>query len=145
MRISVLIRAVVACVAVLSLVLLAGCSGSGETLNVNAVMTDPTAFTGTLHVKGVVQNLDPSTSTISIIDEAEYASCGLTPCSSAGIMPIFVPTSAAAASSGPVYAGSWPALEEVVVVVGEIKSSPTGLYFDVERVERKGSALLTKQ
>jgi hypothetical protein len=140
-----LVRAVFVCAAVLSIALLSGCSGSGaNALGVNAIMTDPTAFTGKIEVKGVVQNLDPASSTISIIDEAEYASCGLTPCSSAGIMPLFVPLSAEAASGGAAYSGSWPALEDVVVVVGEIKSSQTGLYFDVERVERAGSPLLKK-
>ena len=140
-----LIRAVLVCAAALSIAFLTGCSGSAaDAVGVNAIMTDPTAFTGDIAVKGVVQNLDPTSSTISIIDEVEYASCGLTPCGSAGIMPLFVPLSAEAASGGATYSGSWPELEDVVVVVGEIKSSQTGMYFDVKRVERAGSSLLKK-
>jgi hypothetical protein len=144
------IRAALACVAALSIAILTACSGSdGNALGVNAVMTDPTAFKGQIAVKGVVQNLDPASSVISIIDEAEFASCGLTPCSSAGIMPLFLPLSAdavpSAARGAALYTGSWPALKDVVVVVGEIKSSPNGLYFDVERVERAGSVLLKKR
>lgn len=127
---------------------LAGCSSTPATpdaLAVNALTADPTAYTGTIAVRGVVQNIDPGSSTVTIIDETEYETCGLTPCGSAGLLPVAVPTMGQPSPGGSLYDGTLPALEDRVVVVGEVKSGPAGLYFDVERVERGGSTLLARK
>ncbi len=126
--------------------LMAGCAAAtSDALGVNAVTADPAAFTGTIAVKGVVQNVDAATSSIVLIDEAEYATCGLVPCGSAGLLPLFLPTEGAPSPGGALYQGALPALEEVVLVEGEIKSSPEGLYFDVDRVLRGSTTLISKR
>ena len=141
-----LTRLVPAAAMMVALALLAGCSGATpEAIGVNAVMADPAAYTGQIAIKGVVQNVDAPGSSIMVIDETEYATCGLTPCNSASILPLSLPFGEAAAAGTPVYEGTLPALEYVVVVVGEIKSTENGKYFDVERVERNGSVLVTKR
>lgn len=130
-----------------ALMLLAGCSGgldASSALNVNAVTSDPAAFTGQIVVKGVVQDVDPTGSTIVLIDETEYQTCGINPCGSAGLLPLYLPTSGAASPGGALYSGQLPVLEDTVVISGEIKSGPQGLYFDVERVERDGKLLISK-
>lgn len=115
-----------------------GCSAApSEAVGVNAVMTDPTAYAGTIAIKGVVQQVDSATSTVTMIDEGEYATCGLTPCNSAGLLPLSLPVAQ--------YEGELPALEDAVVVVGEMKSSAQGPYFDVERLERNGSILVSRK
>lgn len=124
--------------AILASVALVGCSAeSPNAVGVNAVMTDPAAYSGTIAIKGVVQKVDAATSSITMIDEGEYATCGLTPCNSAGLLPLSMPAAQ--------YDGELPALEDVVIAVGEIKSTPQGSYFDVERVERNGSVLVSKK
>jgi len=72
-----------------------------------------------------------------MIDEGEYATCGLTPCNAAGLLPLSLPVAQ--------YEGELPSLEDVVLVVGEIKSSAQGPYFDVERLERNGSVLVSRK
>lgn len=141
-------RLTVAVIALATTALIAGCgAGSGTTsgLAVNAVMADPTAYSGQVTIKGVVQNVDPGTGSIAVIDEGEYATCGLTPCNAAGILRLTVPTSGQAAVDGSSYEGTLPALEDVVVVVGEFKTAEQGLYLDVARIEKGGSPLLTKR
>jgi hypothetical protein len=138
-----LIVALFACL----LVLASGCGTTGsaaDALAVNAIASDPSAFTGTIAVAGVVQNVDAAASSITLIDETEYATCGITPCGSAGLIPLVMPMSGAPSPSGALYSGQLPSLEEKVVV-GEIKSSEQGLYFDVHRVERGGQTLIAKK
>ncbi|MDZ4178874.1 MAG: hypothetical protein U1E29_06545 [Coriobacteriia bacterium] len=148
---SRLVPAVLLIALVTVLALSAGCSGganagaAANALAVNDIASDPNAFTGTIAVKGVVQNVDAINSSIAIIDETEYATCGLTVCNSAGIIPLFLPTAGEPSPGGALYSGSLPELEDVVVVVGEIKSAPDGLFFDVERVERSGASLIAKK
>lgn len=138
-------RFVAAATMLLALMLLAGCaSGGSQTLAVNAVMADPAAYSGQIAVRGVVQKVDTKNSSVTLIDETEYATCGLTPCNSAGLLLLPLPIGAGAPSGGPAYQGELPALEDVVVVTGEIKSGANGKYFDVERVERNGSVLVSK-
>lgn len=126
---------------------LVGCGATSPlvTIGVDALTADPQAFTGELAVEGVVQYVDASTSTIRIIDVAEYEACGLTPCVSAGVLPLYLPTGGEPAPSGAQYEGQLPALEEVVVVVGEVRSGQGGLYFDVERVQRGSQTLISKR
>lgn len=132
--------------AALALMLLAGCSGTTpNTLAVNAVMADPSAYSGRIAIKGVVQNVDAKTSSITLIDETEYATCGLTPCNTAGLLPLSLPIGASAQAGAPTYEGTLPVLKDVVVVVGEIKSTANGPYFDIERLERNGSVLVSRK
>lgn len=141
-----LARLVAAVALVLALGTLVGCtSAAPETLGVNAVMADPTAYSGQIAIKGVVQNVDATGSGITVIDETEYATCGLTPCNAAGLLPLSLPIGASAPAGAPAYEGTLPALEDVVVVVGEIKSTASGSYFEVERLERDGSVLVSKK
>lgn len=130
------------------LVLATGCGSqtdASDALSVNAIASDPTAFTGTIAVAGVVQNVDATTSSITLIDQTEYETCGITPCGSAGLIPLHLPVSGQPSPSGALYGGELPALEEKVIVVGEIKNSEQGLYFDVHRVERGGKTLIAKK
>lgn len=140
---------VLAMLALVGLVAVAtGCTSGvneADALNVNAITADPTAYAGSIAVKGVVQNVNPADSSIVLIDETEYATCGLTPCGSAGLLPLYLPSTGASAPGGSTYDGELPVLEDKVVIVGEIKSSPQGYYFDVERVERAGQTLMAKK
>ncbi|MDZ4169684.1 MAG: hypothetical protein U1E26_08525 [Coriobacteriia bacterium] len=139
-------RLIPAAAMLLAVALLAGCSSdTPEAIGVNAVMADPAAYTGQIAIRGVVQNVDANASSIAVIDETEYATCGLTPCNSASLLPIVLPIGTAAVAGASVYEGALPALEDVVVVVGEIKSTDSGKYFDVERIERNGSVLVSKR
>jgi hypothetical protein len=56
-----------------------------------------------------------------------------------------VPVDGSPSSAGTVYSGSMPNIEDFVVVVGEVKSLPQGLVFDVHRMERGGATLLARQ
>ncbi len=132
----------------LSLSVLAGCAGGAsadDAIGVNALTADPQAFSGEIAVVGVVQDVSADSSAITLIDLTEYETCGLTPCGGAGILPLFLPTSGTPAPSGALYEGSLPALEDQVVVTGTIRSAESGLYFDVERVDRGSATLMTKQ
>lgn len=125
-----------------------GCSGTtgeADALGVNAVTTDPASYTGSIAIKGVVQDVNTADSSIVLIDQTEYETCGLTPCGSAGLLPLFLPSTGTSAPGGATYEGELPVLEDKVVVVGEIKSSTQGYYFDVERVERAGQTLIAKK
>lgn len=127
--------------------LLAGCSSQpGEAaVGVNAVAADPGAYTGEITMKGVVQLVDAEKGFINIIDLTEYETCGLTPCGSAGIIPLFMPTSGEPSPAGSVYKGSLPALEEEVLVTGEIKDAADGgVIFDVTRVQRGSTTVIEK-
>lgn len=127
--------------------LVAGCGSTPtpDALEVNAVMADPMAYTGTIAVRGIVQNIDPGASAVTLIDETEYETCGLSPCGSAGLLSLTVPFSGTPSPGGSLYDGALPTLEDRVVVVGEIKSGGQGLYFDVERIERGSSTLLARK
>ncbi len=140
-------RLTVAAVAVVAAAVIAGCgaqSGPASSLAVNAVMADPAAYSGQIAIEGVVQDVDPASGSLAVIDTTEYATCGLTPCNTAGILRLAVPTSGQA-PNGATYTGTMPALEDVVVVVGEFKTAEQGLYLDVARIEKGGSPLLTKR
>jgi hypothetical protein len=140
----------IALISLLALAVIAtGCTG-GEaaptaTIGVNALTADPTAYAGEIAVKGIVQNVDPQGSTMSIIDEDEYATCGLTPCNSAGILPLMVPSSGEPSLGGALYEGEMPALEDPVIVVGKVAQSQQGLYFDVTRVMRGQTTIIEKR
>lgn len=131
----------------LAAALLTGCGAAAETpantIGVNALAADPTAYTGEIAVKGIVQKVDAGT--ISIIDETEYATCGLTPCNSAGIIPLFLPTSGDPSPTGALYDGELPKLEESVVVIGKIVPSDTGMVFDVARIQRGSDTIIEKR
>ncbi len=132
------IRSATALLALVTVVALAGCSTAAvDPVGVNAVMTDPGAYTGQIAITGIVQQVDKPSATVTMIDKIEYETCGLTPCGSAGLLPIYLPAAQ--------YDGGLPALEDQVVVIGEIKTTPKGAYFDVERLERNGSVLVSKK
>lgn len=142
MRLLATLVALVAAVA-----LLGGCSSqsAADAVGVNAVAADPGAYTGEITMKGVVQLVDAEKSFINVIDVTEYETCGLTPCGSAGIIPLFMPTSGEPSPAGSVYKGSLPALEEEVLVTGEIKDAADGsLIFDVTRVQRGSTTVIEK-
>lgn len=138
-------RALVLTALVAVLGLLAGCGSGAEAIGVNALSADPMAFTGTITVKGVVQDVDAAASRVMIIDEEEYASCGLTPCAGTGIIPLHVPLGGEPSSAGSLYSGSLPDIEDTVLVTGEVKSMGQGLVFDVDRIERGSSTLVSRQ
>ena len=126
---------------------LAGCAAdpAESAVGVNALMADPAAFVGEIAIAGVVQDVSPDSSAIALIDADEYETCGLTPCASAGVLPLYVPTSGQPAPSGAVYEGTPPPLEDHVVVIGTVRSGDSGLYFDVERIDRGSSTIITRQ
>lgn len=125
--------------------LIAGCAEKQEikTIGVNALATDPTSFKGQIAVAAVVQKVDQGNSSISIIDEQEYATCGLNPCNAAGIIPLYLPTSGKTAS-GVTYTGNLPKLEDKVTVIGEVKTNRNNMYFDVDRIVQGATILIQK-
>lgn len=141
--------AALALVALAAMSLLAGgCADSGQAasaIGVNALAADPLAFKGEITVKAIVQQVNAEAGYIQVIDVDEYASCGLTPCNSAGIIPLFLPTQGAPTSAGSLYDGQLPALEDEVLVVGEIKGEGSNLVFDVSRIIRGSSTLIEKR
>lgn len=129
--------------------MLAGCSGGGGTapsqVSVNALTADPQAFSGEIAVEGIVQDVAADSSLIVLIDLAEYETCGLTPCDSAGSLPLQVPLSGQPTPAGALYEGTLPALEDRVTAVGTVRSGADGLHFDVERITRGSETILTKR
>lgn len=146
-RASLRLRALTVLSLAIAAALVAGCGSAStpDALGVNAVTADLTAYTGTIAVRGIVQKIDPGTSAVTIIDETEYETCGLSPCGSAGLLPLTVPLTGAPSPGGSLYDGVLPVLEDSVVVVGEIKTGAQGMYFDVERIERGSSTLLARK
>ncbi|OEF97086.1 hypothetical protein [Desulfuribacillus alkaliarsenatis] len=137
---------------VLSVALItSGCGGSAQTLNtigVNALAADPSAFTGEIAVAGVVQFVDSENYILRIIDEEEYASCGLTPCGGAGIIPLYLPIDSkpfGETPSGYTYTGQLPQLEDFVTVIGSIEQADGSLIFEVDRILKGSNVLISKQ
>ena len=124
---------------------LAACGESVEALAVNDVATDPTAYSGDIVVVGVVQEVDSAASSIVLIDEQEYETCGLFPCAGAGLMPLYLPTGGDKTESGAEYVGTLPDLEQTVVVYGRITGSGSDVSFDVDRIESSGKTLIEKK
>jgi len=93
-------------------------------LDVNSVASDPSAYTGTIKVKGVVANVSPAETTFALIDSREYKNCGVVTCASK-----FVHVH---------YAGSLPNVKEELVVTGEMVSSPNGYVLEGKELQRLG-------
>ena len=124
---------------------LAACGESVEALAVNDVAADPTAYSGDIAVVGVVQEVDSAASSIVLIDEQEYETCGLFPCAGAGLMPLHLPTGGDKTETGAEYVGALPDLEQTVVVYGRISGSGSDVSFDVDRIEASGKTLIEKK
>lgn len=114
-------------------------------MGVNSLTADPQAFTGEIAVEGVVIDVDPASSRVRLIDLTEYETCGLNPCGSAGVLPLHLPVTGEPTATGALYEGELPSLEDAVVVVGEVRSGQSGLYFDVQRVQRGSQTLISKR
>ncbi len=136
-----------ALVVALAVLPLAACNSASpdNTIGVNALTADPLAFTGEVAVEGVVIEADPATGSLVLIDVTEYETCGLTPCASAGMLSLHVPAGGEPTISGALYEGTLPSLEDVVVAVGEVRSGPGGVYFDVERLFSGSQSVMTKR
>jgi len=93
-------------------------------LDVNSVASDPSAYKGTIQVRGVVANVNTSDSVFFLIDIREYKACGVVTCASK-----FVPVR---------YAGALPKVREELVVTGEMVSSPKGYLLEGKELQRLG-------
>jgi hypothetical protein len=143
------LRVIVPLIALVAFALLAaGCSGQqadASSIGVNAVAADPMAYSGEITMKGIVQMVDAENSYINVIDETEYETCGLTPCGSAGIIPLFLPVDGDPTAAGSLYDGQLPALEDAVLITGQVKDTGDGLMFDVTRIDRGSQTVIQKR
>ncbi len=101
-----------------------GTPGPAGALDVNSVASDPSAYKGSIQVRGVVSKVSPSDSTFVLIDIREYRACKVVTCASK-----FVPVS---------YGGALPEVKEELVVTGEMVSSPNGFVLVGQELQRLG-------
>ena len=118
-----------------------------KTINIMELESDPMAYTGIIAVKGVVQAVDKQRLLFRMIDEQEYKSCGLSPCSLAAIVTFYAPDKTRPLGSTPsdyIYEGKMPEVETIVTVEGEIKKVEDGFTFELQRV-LQGSKVIIKR
>ena len=136
-------------VLLISMGLLSGCGEEKVvSIGVNALVADPIAYQGQINVVGIVQNQDIANRTIVIIDEAEYETCGLNPCGSAGKIPIYLPTADekpyGETPSKITYEGDLPKVEEKITLTGAVTQGPSGYVFEATEI-RQGSKVILKK
>jgi len=122
---------------------LSACSiGSSSSKNlpvikVNDLGADPTAYTGKIALKGIVQQ----------IDEDEFDTCGLS-CSTAVIITIYVPGPSqplGETPSGYIYEGAMPQVMDLVSVEGQVVKTDQRYVFEVDRVLKGSRAIINKK
>jgi hypothetical protein len=145
-------RIVLSLLVMLTLLITACSSGSGSTKNlpvlkVNDLGADPSAYTGKIALKGIVQEVDEDRNFFNIIDEDEYDSCGLS-CGTAVIITVYVPGPTkplGATPSGYIYEGSMPQVMDLVNVEGQIVKTDERYVFEVDRVIRGPKTIISKK
>lgn len=140
-----------------SLLLLSGCGAPSEFAASQAEVTsvaikdltaDPTAYTGRIAIKGVVQYVDEKQFVFRLIDEEEYKTCGLNPCGAAGIMTVYTPDSSKPAGKTPSdysYDAKMPKVEDRVTVEGDVKKTDQGYFFEVDKVLKGSEPIIVKK
>jgi hypothetical protein len=101
-----------------------GTPGPAGALDVNSVASDPSAYKGSIQVRGAVANVYPADSVFLLIDIREYKACGVVTCASKSV-PVH-------------YAGTPPKVEEELLVTGEMVSSPKGYVLAGKELQRLG-------
>lgn len=144
------------------LLMLTGCvsqKGSAENVNaaedvklatvgINDLAADPTAYTGKIQIKGIVQSVDAKNFIFRLIDEEEFKTCGLDPCGAGAIITIYTPDSTRPKGKTPsnnVYDVKMPKVEDLVTVQGEIKRVNDGFLFEVDKVIKGSKTLIIKK
>ncbi len=132
---------------------LSACSiGSSSSKNlpvikVNDLGADPTAYTGKIALKGIVQQIDEERNIFNIIDEDEFDTCGLS-CSTAVIITIYVPGPSqplGETPSGYIYEGAMPQVMDLVSVEGQVVKTDQRYVFEVDRVLKGSRAIINKK
>ena len=117
-------------------------------VGINDLAADPTAYTGKIEIKGVVQAVDSRGFIFRLIDEEEFKTCGLNPCGAGAIITIYTPDSSKPAGKTPsdwVYKVKMPNVEDVVTVQGEIKKMDKGYVLEVDKVLKGSKTLIVKK
>lgn len=124
-----------------------GSSNNLTIIKVNDLGADPSAYTGKIALRGIVQQVDEDRNFFNIIDEDEYATCGLG-CGTAVIITIYVPDQTkplGETPSGYIYEGAMPNVMDVVNVEGQIVQQDQQYVFEVDRVVRGNKAIISKK
>lgn len=120
-----IIRNLFLLVAVLSMVALAsGCKNEPPALQVNDVVSDPGAFTGSLTVVGIVYAFAQSDTTVAGIMDKKELQCTTPNCEKV-LLPVKI-------------TGTLPAIGDEVKVSGSFTTAPWGQVFTAETVEVLG-------
>jgi hypothetical protein len=124
-----------------------GNSSNLPIIKVNDLGADPTAYTGKIALQGVVQQVDEERNFFNIIDEDEYATCGLG-CGTAVIITVYVPGQTkplGETPSGYIYEGAMPNVMDVVNVEGQIVQKDQQYVFEVDRVVKGNKTIIDKK
>ncbi|UCF84084.1 MAG: hypothetical protein JSV50_00125 [Desulfobacteraceae bacterium] len=94
-----------------------------QVLDVNSVAPDPSAYKGTIKIRGVVSKVFPSDSLFILIDRREYKTCGVVTCATK-LVPVR-------------YSGALPEVKEEVVVTGQMVTAEKGFIFKGKEIQRR--------
>lgn len=116
-------------------------------IKVNDLGADPSAYSGKIVLKGIVQQIDEERNFFNMIDEDEYATCG-TGCSTAVVITVYVPGESkplGATPSGYLYKGTMPKMMDLVSVEGQIVKSGERYVFEVDRVLKGSKTIISRE
>lgn len=142
------VASLIALLFIATLVLGACGQKGGKAIGVNDLAADPGAYKGQINLVGVVLHQDPANRIIVLIDEGEYATCGLNPCGSAGQIPIYLPTPDSKplgdTPSNLTYKGNLPKVEATVFVLGAVTKGANGYMFEVQEIRQGSKVIVTR-
>lgn len=103
----------------------AGSQTESPVLGVQEFMKNVDRYRGKVRLEGVVSAVSPSDQALSLIDIQELKDCGVTTCA-----PLTLPVK---------WKGPLPAVRDVVQLEGEVRESGGKLFFEAQRLRKKGS------
>ena len=123
--------------------LLAGCLYSADQnssnnvevpmIDVDDFAADPTAYHGTIGIRGIVAATNRADASFVIIDVREYELCGVLTCA-ANEITISVPADK--------YSGELPRTEDIIIAYGEFSAGDSFGMIQVSRIERDNQVII---
>lgn len=103
----------------------AGSQTQSSVLGINEFMKNVDLYRGKVRLEGVVSAVSSADQSLSVIDVQEFKDCGVTTCA-----PLTLPVK---------WPGPLPVVEDVVQLEGEVRESNGKLFFQAQRLQKKGS------
>ena len=120
---------IAALVMIISLILVkipaVGSQTESPVLGVEEFMKNIDHYRGKVRLEGVVSAISPADQALSLIDIEEFKDCGVTTCA-----PLILPVK---------WQSTLPSVKEVVQLEGEVRESGGKLFFEAQRLQRKGA------